>query len=38
MNTLMISERSNRPVIKVAGIHKSYGDKVVLDGVERERS
>jgi len=38
MNTLIISEGSNRPVITVAGIHKSYGDKVVLDGVERDRS
>jgi ABC-2 type transport system ATP-binding protein len=34
MSTLTISEKSNPPAITAAGIHKSYGDKVVLDGVD----
>ncbi len=34
MSTLTISEESNTPAITAVGIHKSYGDKVVLDGVD----
>jgi ABC-2 type transport system ATP-binding protein len=34
MSTLTITEKSNTPAITAAGIHKSYGDKVVLDGVD----
>ncbi len=34
MSTLTISEKSNTLAITAAGIHKSYGHKVVLDGVD----
>jgi ABC-2 type transport system ATP-binding protein len=34
MSTLTVSEKSTTPAITASGIHKSYGDKVVLDGVD----
>jgi ABC-2 type transport system ATP-binding protein len=34
MSTLTVSENSTTPTITASGIHKSYGDKVVLDGVD----
>jgi hypothetical protein len=34
MTTLAIGESGTTPAITAAGIHKSYGDKVVLDGVD----
>jgi ABC-2 type transport system ATP-binding protein len=34
MTTLTISETDTTPAIMADGIHKSYGDKVVLDGVD----
>ncbi len=34
MRTLSISEKSNAPAITAVGIRKSYGNEVVLDGVD----
>jgi ABC-2 type transport system ATP-binding protein len=34
MSTLTVSENSTTPTITASGIHKSYGGKVVLDGVD----
>ena len=34
MSTLTMSEETDAPAITAVGIHKSYGDNVVLDGVD----